>query len=580
MTAKYKVHDFFTKIGNSFKKIFQSKLFTLTKMQLRDKVDLSWTKSFKKTIQVIIFGIVKFAVVFAITYLIILVLVRLGIFYHTECLRLAILMIAIMFVLSIISCTIGLVNSLYIDEDNKVLVTLPVNGGTLFFSKLIVYYLDELKKALFFTIPVIYACLFAAHTYIQAISFFWMVIPMLFFVAIPVLIGAILSIPAFFIKRLYIKVPVLQYITYLAIIGAVTYLVVKVILMIPPSINIIQESATYINKIRDAMLFVEKKMVLVYNFVRIIIGDTVYPSLSYSLSWWTLLRFVIMVAIVAALIGLAFGVTYPMFFYMMTTNNEFNKKVYDKQLPNIEHDKWSTFLLKELKLQFRDIKSISSTIITYIIVPVLILLMNKVFSVMDINTKGEMYSYFFNFLLITLPIFAANSKIASIYTIEGRAAYIKRTKPVKIYWALACKLFIFIIMSSLSIIASMIVFSNFTTLDKFICVLLTIGFIGFQVALIFFSAILDIIHPENEHYATVGNTNGNKNETKATIVAFIASFVIAFASYFLLNEARVQDGSYLRAGIEVLIIGVLCSVIGIIMFNVNVKGFYYDIESR
>ena len=58
------------------------------------------------------------------------------------------------------------------------------------------------------------------------------------------------------------------------------------------------------------------------------------------------------------------------------------------------------------------------------------------------------------------------------------------------------------------------------------------------LAHMFHSAELDIMNPQNEIYATMGNYDGNPNETKSTLLAFIIAFVTAAATFLLLIEGR------------------------------------------
>ena len=52
------------------------------------------------------------------------------------------------------------------------------------------------------------------------------------------------------------------------------------------------------------------------------------------------------------------------------------------------------------------------------------------------------------------------------------------------------------------------------------------------------------MNPQNELYATVGNSESNPNEIKATVTAFLISFLTAGAVMFLLVE--VSRGTYLK----------------------------------
>lgn len=567
---------FGVKIGHVFSKLHHCRLFTLVRMQLHDKVDLSWTKSIKKVIQQIIFAIVKFGLVFGITYLVFLITIRLGIFYKSECIRVSTIVVAIIFLLSCLSCTIELMNTLYFDEDNKVLVTLPVDGGKLFFSKLIVYYIDELKKACFFTVPLLYACFFVAEESISDVCYIWMIIPLLFYVAIPVLIGALLSIPALFIKRLFLRAPWLELICIIALIVGVVYGIVTVIQLIPNNINIISEFGRIKITIHDTMLFFETKVYLIAQFVYMISGDCTLPAYVYVLSIKVLYRFLAMLGIFIVLVGLAFLIAKPFFFYMMTKNFEYKKKVFKEEKKNRKHSVFTTFFFKELKIQVRDFKTYITQIVTYIGIPILILLLNRIYAAMEVNLFGQLYSYLFNILLICLPLFASSTRVASIYSLEGRAAYIKKTKPVKLYWGLACKLFFYLLFSIPSIAVCAFIMYRYTDIGGFNCTYLCLGILGFQFCLVFFNAILDLINPQNEHFATVGNTNGSKNETKATIVAFIAAAAVAGLSFFLLQESNNLYGSYTHACVEIMIIGLLCFAISVYMFYSNIKCFYYE----
>ena len=55
-------------------------------------------------------------------------------------------MFSLMLVLSVFVCTVGLMNKLYFSKDNFILLSLPVTTNKIFLSKLIVFFVYELKK--------------------------------------------------------------------------------------------------------------------------------------------------------------------------------------------------------------------------------------------------------------------------------------------------------------------------------------------------------------------------------------------------------------------------------------------------
>ena len=135
-------------------------LRTLVAMQLRDKVDLSWIHKTSSAIRNILFSLSKLTIVTALVYIILYLCNYLGIFTFDESPLIVVLVLTVSLSLSLISCTFELMKNLYFSEDNRVLITLPVNTNKIFISKLIVYYIYELKKSLSFIIPITLGCLF------------------------------------------------------------------------------------------------------------------------------------------------------------------------------------------------------------------------------------------------------------------------------------------------------------------------------------------------------------------------------------------------------------------------------------
>ena len=87
-----------------------------------------------------------------------------------------------------------------------------------------------------------------------------------------------------------------------------------------------------------------------------------------------------------------------------------------------------------------------------------------------------------------------------------------------------------------SIIASCVIVSNFSTLsllNKF-CFSLTAIFA--YVMHLLWSAESDVVNPQSSHYATTGEHPNNPNETKSSITMFIVSFITCLISLFLCIE--------------------------------------------
>ena len=550
------------------------KFFSLILMQLRDKIDLSWTNSIKNIIKTVVFNVLKFSLVFVFVYMILFIGQKFGVFYYSESLRVSILIITIMFFLSLISCTFGITQSLYFNEDNKVLVTLPMSGIALFLSKLLIFYIEELKKAMLFTVPIILACFIFCNNYISVGTYFWMIIPILIYVALPVLLGSLLSIFTMYLKRLFNKVPIIQGILIVSFVVLFVIAVVKVINLIPEDINLLEQWGQMRAGIRDFLLNTEKKMFVFSQFVYSLTGELGIDGL-YHINGLSLLKVTILIASVIVLLGLVLLVIKPIYFYMMTKNFEFDKKIFDKKKNHI-YPKWMTFMVKEFKLKFRNAKFYTTYVVVYILVPILILLLNRMFIAMSTSMKGTYLSFFFNFLLVTLPLLASNSKISTEFSEEGRAAYIKKTKPIKVYWALSCKFIYNVILALPSIICSGVIVGVLSDLTWKHMIFLTLAIVLLDYAHMLISATLDLMNPLNEQYATLGTNINNKNENKSTIFAFVFSFVFAFLCFFFLKESYVYTSDFLRGSVKIALICFVVFGASLYMYIANIKAYYYE----
>ena len=542
-------------------------LKALVMMQLKDKLDFSFLSSKQRTISKIVFTILKFGIVTAVSYVVFMLLPMLLFVGGKVPSNLMVFIFGLIFLLSTISCVIGLMKNLYFADDNKVLITFPVNANMIFVSKLIIYYLFELKRSLFLTIPIflgyeLFSRMGAAHV-------IWLFIAFIFISALPVLIGAVLSIPAMYIYRFFKKVPVVKLLTYAAVAAVAVFASISLISLIPDQINLVQQRGAIERAVNQALVWCKDNVYPVNLIVSMLVG---YPitGLEYTIFHLDVLKyFGIMIGIIAVLGMLAFFISRPIFFGMMSKSFEFEKKLINKNNPNKQRGVIATFFKTELSSLLRS--GITATfIVMYLAVPVLIYLLNKVYAAMDTDTEGKYMTYSFNLLIMILPLMASNAVIATLYSRDGRVSYLRKTFPLTPIIPLVIKIIPMLICSAISIIASVIVFSRFVALSPIQIVLLGIGLVGMQWGHVFWCATLDLMNPQNESYATTGNVDDNPNETSATVIAFIASAVFAFFSYVIIPEG------VMTACIKLCLIGLAFMLALIYMFVSKVKVYFYE----
>ena len=558
-------------------------LWQLTLLQLRDKIDFSWTKSKKTLIQTIVFGILKFAIVVALTFAVLFLLTFVDFLdKYDSTLPLLTVFLVVIFALNVGSATYNLMKSLYFADDNKVLITLPVTPNKLFFSKLLVYFFFEIKRSLGLLIPgIIGFLIFGAINYggveITIWSFFWMLIPVILLVLIQVLLASILSIPLLFIFRFFKKIPVLELIIVALLVGTGIFFVIRLISLIPEDIDLARDWLIFTGGFENFIKTIYKYAYPINLYSTTIVGEiSMGGSTHYNLTWMTFVKTAIMLGAIVVLGLLTFFLIKPFYFKMMNKTFEFDKNPNLVQRKNIRHKKYVTFANKEFKLSFRDFDISGSYLAIYIIVPILLFFMDKVISAISTSMRGDNIAIAVNMLLTILPLLASNSTIATLYSKEGRTAYITKSNPVNPFLPLTSKLLFNLIFCIPSIVGCAVIFANFSGLGVGIAVMFALSVLLLQYAHIFFCAAQDIMNPQNEAYATTGSDFNNPNETRATIAAFIASFIVAFLLYFMLSESFTLTESYVSAFIRLLILSAALFAGFLYLFIRKIQAFYFE----
>ena len=484
-----------------------------------------------------------------------------------------------MLILNVISITFGLMKSLYYAEDNKVLATLPVNSNGLFYSKLVVYYLFQLKKDLGILIPVTlgFVIFLVSKNVINIGAAFWCIIPLFFLSIIILLVSALLSVPVLYIYRFIKQYPLMELILLLALMAAGVVVIILLINLIPQDIDLVNQWPAMRNDLKEAMANFSHHNVVVTFVVRTMFGyQTMSDVYRFALIGRSFINLAILIGVATAIGAVVYFAIKPLYFSMMTKSFEFDKNLIDQPKKNVKHKKYVTFANKELKISFRDIEISGTYLVVYIATPILLFFMDKVFMAISTRLEGDIMTYAFNILLIALPFLASNSAIATIYSKEGRAAYIKKTKPINPLFPLTSKVLFNLILSVPSILACAIVFAWFSQLGAWVTIMLGLSILLLQYGHILYSASLDIMNPQNEVYATDGEQNNNPNENKATVVAFITSGLYALISYFFMTESYSHFENFYLAFIKLLLIAIAFFGSTTLLFVLKVKAYYYE----
>ena len=546
-----------------------SSLKTLTAMQLKEKMDRSKSKSFAKRFFPIIYFILGFVAVTAICFLLFKAANILSIFSLVGDIPVSVMAIVFgsMTLLSIVFTIFGLVKSLYLSRDNLVLLTFPVKPSIVFLSKLLVYYIYELRKNFLFLIP-----FFVAYGLVKSLAVFyfvWVLVLFLFVSLLPVLIAAILSIPALFICQLCRKLRILQYILVLAGIALVAWGVMAAINIIPDNIDLVATWGTTYWKIQDFLAAFEDKFGIVVKFTQLIIGKRVGMS-NVLFTKQTLPHLLILIGVLAALVGLCFALSQPLFYKMASKPFEYRKRVFDKSKPNRKTPVFLSALKKEWIVGLRDNSILSLFVQTVVVLPIALELLNKLYSAMDTRFFGQQLAIAFNLLIVLLFMLSGSIRIASAYSKDGSTAYLNKVQPSTYGKLLFAKLVIPLLVGFVGVAVTTYVFAGHSGLSTRNNILFGATVYLFYATHLLWSAEMDLMNPQYAQYATFANQANNPNEGKSTILCFVLSFLVAGVTLLLSLE------SVSSAWIKVSLIGLAFCAFKVWSYFIKIKVFYKE----
>lgn len=544
-------------------------LATLTKMQLKDKVDFSAFKGVKSAIFKVVLTLLKFVVITAIIFV--------G-FYVVSFLRLISLLPGIpenfltvvftfMYSLSIITCVFGMMKSFYFAKDNQVLLTMPVNRTTVFTSKLVVYYIYEFIRNLTYILP-----LFVAYGMINNLQFYyylWLVPMMFVLTLVPVAIGALFSIPLLFLTSLVKNNKWLEYVMVVLCIGGVVALLVLAINAIPSNFDLIGSWGTTFWEIQDFLSKFIKVCAPFYYVVISVCGMQygVSTSMFGGVQWLSILG---TVAVCAVCLGLTYLLAKPLFFKMTSTPFEYRKRKVTKHKKDRQTNGFVSALKKEIVLSYRTSEKFYSLLTSVIGAPLTILLLNKLFNAMDTRLSGVYMGFAFNILLIMIMALSSSINIAHAYSEEGASSYLLKTNP-RSYMELLTGKFTFQAMCmTLSNLACVIIMAKFVKLSAMDTILVFLTVEAFYIAHLFMSAEFDIMNSQTMQYQTTGGHYRDPNDIKSFLTAYLISALVAFFAYFLLKE----NGGGIW--IKMLFIAVLFLALRTYLFVSKVKVYFKE----
>ena len=544
-------------------------LITLVKMQLKEKVDMSYLRSTRKLIFKIVWLIVEFAAITAVITIVFNYVKLLGLFSLVKDIPVSVVSIifAVMLLLSLVTDTVGLMKSLYFSKDNTVLLTFPATPSLVFLSKLATYYLYELRKSFMFMVP-----MFIAYGIVKGYTAFyfpWLILVFALISTMPVLIAALLSIPSMFIYVFLNRVKVLQYILY-TLVGVLGVAAVWYVLgLIPEDINFIESWGETYWQIQKFLYSYTETFAPIYKLTELVVGKTAGLT-NVIFHSDTLVSLLVLLAVDVGATLLCFLFSKPLFCRMAATPFEFKKKNSIGMKPNAKRTAFVSALRKEWLGGMRSNAFIKLAGILVVLMPMAIYLLNKIYSSMNLDYIGKQMAIGFNVMIMLLILTLTNIDLASVYSRDGASSYLNKVQPAPYAVLLFSKLFFPIVISLIGTVLTTAIFSGAEYIPTFDAAMVGVTVYAVNLVHLFSAAESDIMNPQYEQYATFSEQSNNPNESFSAIFAVLVSALVFIAG--LLLSTKTNNGVWLKLAL----ITTALATFKVITYLAKIKAFYKE----
>lgn len=551
-------------------KMFFKNLKTLTAMQFKDQIDFGFLKSKKKTIAKIIYSILFFVIVTFVVQLLLNLVVQFGLFSFLQTLnfRVYLVLMTILFLLSFISCLVRVTNTLYFSKDNTVLITMPVKNNMIFTSKLIVSFIYELLKNITYILPFFFA--YGIVMGLPALFYLWSIVSLIIFTLLSVVLSGLFSIPAMMVAIILKRHKVLEYISVSAVIVLIVLVLIKGISLIPENIDLVRDWGKIYWKLQDFLKIFAEKFIL-FDYLLQLFTGMIYNGTTFNPFTTTNIQtLLICFGVIIISLVLIYLLSKPLFLKMISSPFEYKKSHKIKNKKNFKLPAFISSIIQQSKRIFRTPNLIYSVLAVATITPIAVFLQNKIIGAMDTRLFGNYMGITFNILIILLLTLSSNTAIASIYSREGNSAYLNKINPVEYHIPLSAKVVLNALLNIMSIIISCIIINTYASIGVLNTIILTLALLLIYVAHLFWSAELDIMNPQNQHYQTTGSHNKNPNESKSTLIAFFLTFLLTIATFTFIQE------DFSTVFIKLLIISTIFFIFRTYLYFTKIKLYYKE----
>lgn len=534
-----------------------SRIKTLALMQMENR---KIAKNLRNIKQVILYISIRLLITIVIT-----ALCYVGLFFFQNIMSLSVNKSLLLFVvglsqiLGIITIMFSLTKDLYLSKDNTILFSLPVKDNEILISKLVLFYLKEFNKNLYFIIPLLFA--FGAFLGINAGYVLNALLLVLLLPLFPVLIGAILSLIYSFVKKLFTMFPYVKSAVIIAFVAFIYIIIASIMAQLPTPLRLLEIYNSFMVWLNGLIVDFNSYLLFYNNLINILFSGRI------------LFDYLAILTLIISLSALIYFVSMPFYFKIVCSLAETsNRKKPKNRIANKPKTVFRAFLLKEIRGMVRDTDKFTEYLLSIISFPFILFVINKIFTAINTNALGDTLVIGFNVIIGVMLLITANTISATAITNEGKEFSLLKTVPNKTHYVIWAKILVNVLISTFAIILGFVELVCITEINVVELLLLLLVLVCINSAHIVWSIQLDLLNPLFANFEAKGSDNYNPNVAKSVLLGVVIAFFFGIFSIYFMSENFVNGWIYL------VCVAVAFLLLRIYLLVINLKVYFKRLE--
>lgn len=455
--------------------------------------------------------------------------------------NIVIFLLFILQILSVISCTNGLLKTLYDGKDNMILLSYPAKHVEVFISKLLVFYIYEFIKSVFLILPLLFSFAFT----IVSFNILYVITTLLLVIMLPiypVLIGALFTIPLVMANRLLKRFPLVKTIFGILLLVLLFIGIEFLVSHLPVPFRMNALFNKFVTQVTDFIVSFNRYALYYRSIGAALAGEDIV--INYLIIFGVLLGFVSLIILISM----------PLYFSLASSSREHANVKVHKGGNKAHTNTFFTFVKKEVLLSVRNFSGFINNYSFLIALPYILYLITSINLAVFKNELGFHLTVAGVGFVSLILASASNTASALAITEEGSEFVLLKTVPANIKNLCWAKIFFNVVFSSFMIILSFLVvqifctrFCNNVTLPSGIpmkmemisaldlwamcaCVLII------NLGLILWSFQLDIKNPSLREFASSGDSTSIQNVSLSIKIGLFVTFIFTFIAVFFLID--------------------------------------------